>query len=60
MVPKIIEERRQRQAKQQLGKIEFGPQGCVCPPTCEKTCKNPNCPRQDHRTMGQKLREANQ
>ena len=22
-------------------------QGCVCPPTSEKTCENPHCPRQD-------------
>lgn len=21
------------------------PQGCVCPPTSEQTCRNPNCPR---------------
>lgn len=21
------------------------PQGCVCPPTSEQTCKNPTCPR---------------
>lgn len=23
-------------------------QGCVCPPTSEKTCENPTCPRQSH------------
>jgi hypothetical protein len=21
-------------------------QGCICPPTSEKTCENPTCPRQ--------------
>lgn len=21
------------------------PQGCICPPTSEQTCKNPHCPR---------------
>lgn len=21
------------------------PQGCICPPTSEQTCKNPTCPR---------------
>jgi hypothetical protein len=24
------------------------PQGCVCPPTSEKTCENPTCPRKRH------------
>lgn len=24
------------------------PQGCICPPTSEKTCENPTCPRQNH------------
>lgn len=23
----------------------FSPQGCICPPTSEQTCKNPACPR---------------
>lgn len=24
------------------------PQGCICPPTSEQTCKSPTCPRQNH------------
>ncbi len=24
------------------------PRGCICPPTSEKTCKGPMCPRQGH------------
>lgn len=31
--------------------------GCICPPSSERTCQNPNCPRQDHRTLGERLRE---
>lgn len=27
------------------GSITFAPQGCICPPTSEQTCKNPTCPR---------------
>jgi hypothetical protein len=23
----------------------FTPMGCICPPTSEKTCQNPVCPR---------------
>ncbi len=23
------------------------PQGCICPPTSEKTCENPSCPRKE-------------
>lgn len=23
------------------------PQGCICPPTSEKTCENPTCPRKN-------------
>lgn len=34
--------------------------GCICPPTCERTCKNPTCPRQDHRTLAEKMRHAEQ
>ena len=26
------------------------PQGCICPPTSEKTCENPTCPRQNHQS----------
>lgn len=26
------------------------PQGCVCPPTSEKTCENPTCPRKARST----------
>jgi hypothetical protein len=22
-------------------------QGCICPPTSEQTCENPECPRKD-------------
>lgn len=25
------------------------PQGCICPPRSEQTCKNPLCPRGGHR-----------
>lgn len=28
-----------------VGKIEIGPIGCICPPTSEKTCQRPDCPR---------------
>ena len=24
--------------------------GCICPPTSEQTCMNPNCPRRDPKT----------
>lgn len=24
------------------------PAGCVCPPTSEKTCESPTCPRKNH------------
>lgn len=33
--------------------------GCICPPGSERTCKSPTCPRHDHRSMGEKLRDAN-
>jgi len=26
----------------------FPPPGCVCPPTSEKTCEAPMCPRKNH------------
>lgn len=26
--------------------------GCICPPTSEKTCENPGCPRQNHFKCG--------
>ncbi len=27
----------------------FGPpMGCICPPTSEKTCESPICPRKNH------------
>lgn len=29
----------------------FYPQGCVCPPTSEKTCESPTCPRKNHQTV---------
>jgi len=29
------------------------PYGCICPPTSEKTCEAPNCPRKNHlKAMG--------
>lgn len=61
MLPKIIEEKRQREARrrQRAGHPEAGSTGCICPPTSERTCNNPTCPRQDHRTLGQKMRDAN-
>ena len=34
-------------------------QGCICPPKSEQTCKNPTCPRQDHRSLRQKMKDAN-
>lgn len=24
------------------------PAGCICPPTSEKTCESPTCPRKNH------------
>lgn len=27
------------------GPGETAPQGCICPPTSEQTCRNPVCPR---------------
>ncbi len=26
----------------------FTPQGCICPPTSEKTCQSGICPRKNH------------
>jgi hypothetical protein len=49
-----MEELRQKAASQSAGA-----QGCICPPTSERTCKNPKCPRQDHRSLGQKMKDAN-
>lgn len=31
--------------EQQRGKYEGPVQGCICPPTSERTCQNPLCPR---------------
>lgn len=42
----------------QVGKIDFEPIGCICPPTSERTCANPKCPRQDHRSLRQKMKDA--
>lgn len=28
------------------------PMGCICPPTSEKTCENPICPRKGLRASG--------
>lgn len=28
-----------------MGRIEFSPLGCICPPGAEKTCEGPLCPR---------------
>lgn len=61
---KIVKNARERQSRQEgqrqkLGKIELSSQGCICPPTSERTCKNPKCPRQDHRTLGQRMRSSN-
>lgn len=28
-----------------VGAMPMVPQGCICPPTSEKTCENPTCPR---------------
>lgn len=25
--------------------VHVMPRGCICPPTSEQTCQNPNCPR---------------
>jgi len=30
----------------------FNAQGCVCPPTSEKTCESPSCPRKNHLSVG--------
>lgn len=29
----------------QVVPVQLPPQGCICPPTSEQTCKNPICPR---------------
>jgi hypothetical protein len=26
----------------------FNSPGCICPPTSEKTCESPTCPRKNH------------
>jgi len=28
------------------------PMGCICPPTSEKTCESPVCPRKNHLRAG--------
>lgn len=28
------------------------PPGCICPPTSEKTCESPTCPRKNHLRAG--------
>jgi len=33
--------------------------GCICPPTSEQTCKRPDCPRQDRRSLRERLKAAN-
>lgn len=30
----------------------FHPPGCICPPTSEKTCESPTCPRKGIRGVG--------
>lgn len=32
---------------QQPLQLQPAPMGCICPPTSEKTCENPICPRQN-------------
>lgn len=59
MLPKIIKEKRQRQALRSTECQQIGATGCICPPTAEQTCKSPTCPRKDHRTLGQKMKDAN-
>lgn len=47
-----------REARQKEGAAGAGESGCICPPTSERTCKNPKCPRRDHRSLGQKIKDG--
>lgn len=49
--------RELREARQKEASASAGAAGCVCPPTSERTCKAPKCPRQDHRSLGQRIRD---
>lgn len=40
-------------------KPDTSPVGCICPPGANLKCERPDCPRKDHLTMGQRLRNAN-
>ena len=42
----------------ELGRPEPLPTGCICPPTSERTCQNPKCPRKDHRSPGERIRDG--
>lgn len=33
------------------------PQGCICPPTSEQTCRNPNCPRAPLQPVSAQMRQ---
>jgi hypothetical protein len=33
----------------------FHPPGCICPPTSEKTCESPTCPRKGIKVSGARL-----
>ena len=48
-----------REARQSEAAVRAGPNGCICPPTSERTCRNPKYPRQDHRSLRQKMKDAN-
>lgn len=54
-----IRRRELREARQKEASAGASATGCVCPPTSERTCKNPTCPRQDHRSLRQKMKDAN-
>lgn len=50
---RLLREQRQKEAA-----ASADANGCICPPTSERTCKNPKCPRQDHRSLGQKIKDG--
>lgn len=50
--------RKLREVRQKEAADSAGPTGCVCPPTSERTCQNPRCPRRDNRSLGQKIKDG--
>lgn len=37
----------------------YPPPGCICPPTSEKTCQSPMCPRKNHLSAAGPLAASN-